>query len=113
LQAVGLIESKPGSGNYVLKSPSSDEEESAPHLIESEAGCLEVMEAREVLEPPVAALAARKITPEKLIDLQRAIREMDEQAQIGDYGSARPSDQYYRPEDLPRIYAPLLLEELR
>jgi len=27
LQAVGLIESKPGSGNYVLKSPSSSDEE--------------------------------------------------------------------------------------
>jgi len=96
LQAVGLIESKPGSGNYVLKSPSSsDEEESAPHLIESEAGCLEVMEAREVLEPPVAALAARKITPEKLIDLQRAIKEMDEQAQMGDFDAYIETDKAF------------------
>ena len=41
LQAVGLIESKPGSGNYILKTPTSEEEKEAPHLIESEAGCLE------------------------------------------------------------------------
>ena len=42
LRAVGLIESKSGSGNYVLKRPSSGEEKEAPHLIETEAGCLEV-----------------------------------------------------------------------
>lgn len=95
LQAVGLIESKPGSGNYVRKSPSSDEEDSAPHLIESEAGCLEVMEAREVLEPPVAALAARKITPEKLINLQQAIKEMDEQAQMGDFDAYIETDKAF------------------
>ena len=85
LQAVGLIESKPGSGNYVRKSPSSDEEESAPHLIESEAGCLEVMEAREVLEPPIAALVAQKGTNEHLADLEQILRQMRAQAKSGNF----------------------------
>jgi len=95
LQAVGLIESRPGSGNYVLKSPSSDEEENAPHLIESEAGCLEVMEAREALEPPVAALVAQKVTPEKIINLKRAIREMQIRARSGDFSSYIEADKKF------------------
>jgi GntR family transcriptional repressor for pyruvate dehydrogenase complex len=85
LQAVGLIESKPGSGNYVLKSPSSAEEQSAPHLIESEAGCLEVMEAREALEPPIAALVAQKGTNERLLDLEQILRQMRAQAKSGNF----------------------------
>ena len=95
LQAVGLIESRPGSGNYVLKSPSSNEEENAPHLIESEAGCLEVMEARETLEPPVAALVAQKVTPGKIINLKGAIREMQIQAQSGDFASYIQADKKF------------------
>ncbi|MCK4246822.1 FadR family transcriptional regulator [Candidatus Bipolaricaulota bacterium] len=85
LQAVGLIESKPGSGSYVRKSPSSDEEESAPHLIESEAGCLDVMEARKVLEPPIAALVAQKRTNEHLADLEQILRQMRARAKSGNF----------------------------
>jgi GntR family transcriptional repressor for pyruvate dehydrogenase complex len=95
LQAVGLIESRPGSGNYVLKSPSSNEEENAPLLIESEAGCLEVMEAREALEPPVAALVAQKVTPGKIINLKEAISEMRIQAQSGDFTSYIKADKKF------------------
>jgi len=95
LQAVGLIESRPGSGNYVLKSPSSNEKENAPHLIESEAGCLEVMEAREALEPPVAALVAQKVTPGEIINLKRAISGMQSQAQSGDFASYIQADKKF------------------
>ena len=95
LQAVGLIESKPGSGNYVLKSPSSDEEESAPHLIESEAGCLEVMEARKVLEPPIAALVAQKGTNEHLAGLEQILRQMRAQAHSGNFSSYFEADKEF------------------
>ncbi len=60
LQAVGVVESRPGSGNYVLRRPPLTDEDAAPHLIESEDGCLEVMEARATLEPPIAYLVAQK-----------------------------------------------------
>ncbi len=80
LQAMSIIESRPGSGNYVLKKPSMSDETDAVHMIESEAGCLEVMEARGVLEPPVAALVARKATSDVLEQLQKYIRQMREHA---------------------------------
>jgi len=87
LQAIGLIESKSGSGNYVLKTPSFDEEQEAPRLIESEAGCLEVMEARACLEPPVAALVAGKASKETISNLETTIDEMRRQAQSGSFPS--------------------------
>ena len=85
LQAVGLIASRPGSGNYVLKVPSSDEEHDAPHLIESEAGCLEVMEARSILEPPVAAYVARDHSTEEIKGLREILGRMRVEAQKGDF----------------------------
>jgi len=95
LQAVGLIETKSGSGNYVLKTPSSDEEQEAPHLIESEAGCLEVMEARARLEPPVAALVAEKASKETVGELEAIIGTMSHQARSGRFPSYFEADQSF------------------
>ncbi len=85
LQAVGLIASRAGSGNYVLKIPSTDEEQDAPHLIENEAGCLEVMEARSILEPPVAAYVARKHSPDEIAALRDILVIMREEATKGEF----------------------------
>ena len=95
LQAVGLIASRPGSGNYVLKVPSSDEEQDAPHLIESEAGCLEVMEARSVLEPPVAACVAREHSPEEVAVLRDILSKMRREAQKGDFTTYFEADKAF------------------
>ncbi len=76
LQAMSIIESRPGSGNYVLREPSSSEESDTVHLIESETGCLEVMEARGVLEPPIAALVANKATDDIVARLREPINDM-------------------------------------
>ncbi|MCS7216455.1 MAG: FadR family transcriptional regulator [Candidatus Bipolaricaulota bacterium] len=64
LAAVGLIEARPGIGNFV-KNPTESMAFEALFLLESEASCLEIMEARTVLEPAVAELAAKKRTPEQ------------------------------------------------
>jgi len=95
LQAVGLIETRSGSGNYVLRVPSSDDEQEAPHLIESEAGCLEVMEARARLEPPVAALAAEKASKESISKLRAVIDTMRHQAQRGRFSSYFEADKSF------------------
>ena len=80
LQAMSIIKSRPGSGNYVLRKPSSSEESDTVHLIESEAGCLEVMEARGVLEPPVVALVAKKASGDLLDRLKELIAKMRKHA---------------------------------
>lgn len=85
LQATSIIESRPGSGNYVLRKPSSSEECDTVQLIESETGCLEVMEARGVLEPPIAALVAEKATNDNLVRLKELITEMRVHAAQDDF----------------------------
>jgi DNA-binding FadR family transcriptional regulator len=87
LQAMALIESRPGSGNYVLRAPSPLDERNAVGLIESEAGCLEVMEAREALEPAVAALAAEKVAKAKaaVTNLKKALEQMGKFAAKNDF----------------------------
>lgn len=85
LQAMALIESRPGSGNYVLRAPSPLDERNAVGLIESEAGCLEVMEAREALEPAVAALAAAKAEKTAIARLKDALRRMGRFAAKNDF----------------------------
>jgi len=95
LQAMSIVESRPGSGNYVVRLPSSAEEDDAVHLIESEAGCREVMEAREALEPPVAALVAAKGTSEVLSALKGILGSMREHAARDDFDAYLDADKAF------------------
>ena len=95
LQAMSVIESRPGSGNYVVRLPSSDEEDAAVHLIESEAGCREVMEARQALEPPVAALVATKGSSKVVSDLRGILGSMRKHAARDDFDSYLDADKAF------------------
>ena len=95
LQAMSIIESRPGSGNYVVRLPSSNEEDAAVCLIESEAGCREVMEAREALEPPVAALVAGKRCSEVVSELKAILGSMRNHAARDDFESYLDADKAF------------------
>ena len=90
LQEAGLVERKVGSGTYLSKD--------APAVIERidaevdvhavhEHSFLETVEARLVLEPGVAALAARNITPEGLEHLRAALEAVRAPASWLEYKS--------------------------
>ena len=79
LAAVGLIESRPGIGNFVAN-PTESIIRDALVLLENEASCLEIMEARGLLEPPVAAAAARKRTSDDLARLREIVEQLMELA---------------------------------
>ena len=98
LQAMSIIESRPGSGNYILRKPSSSDESDTVHLIESETGCLEVMEARGVLEPPIVALVARKASADVLARLKGFIVEMREQAAQDNFDAYFEADKRFHIE---------------
>jgi len=95
LQAMSIIESRPGSGNYVLRAPSLHDETHTVHLIESEAGCLEVMEARKTLEPPVAALIALKSSDGALAELRETVEIMREHAARDDFDAYFDADKSF------------------
>lgn len=98
LQAMGVIESRPGSGNYVLRAPSSTDQSNAVGLIESEAGCLEVMEARGALEPAVAALAALKRDTDAVSRLRDSIARMEAFAVDNDFDAYFQADKAFHEE---------------
>jgi len=95
LQAMSIVESRPGSGNFVVRLPSSAEEDDTVHLIESEAGCREVMEAREALEPPVAALVAMKGSTEVFSTLRGILGSMREHAARDEFDAYLDADKAF------------------
>jgi len=95
LQAMEIIESRPGSGNFVLRLPTSSEEADAVLLIESEAGCREVMEARQTLEPPVAALVASNRVPGVIETLRGILEEMRSHAEKDEFEAYLDADKMF------------------
>jgi len=95
LQAMSIIESRPGSGNYVLRAPSAHDESHAVHMIESEAGCLEVMEARRTLEPPVAAMIAARREEGAIAQLREAVEIMRDHAARDDFDAYFDADKAF------------------
>jgi DNA-binding FadR family transcriptional regulator len=90
LQEAGLVERKVGSGTYLSKdAPAVIERIDAEvdvHAIH-EHSFLETVEARLVLEPGVAALAARNITPDGLKHLKQALEAVRDPASWLEYKS--------------------------
>jgi GntR family transcriptional regulator, transcriptional repressor for pyruvate dehydrogenase complex len=76
LEVMGIIDSKPGLGNYVVHDlPSGLTEFELAGLI-TEGSTLEILEARKMLEPHVAALGAERRTDEDLGAMSSCIDEM-------------------------------------
>ncbi len=82
LQIVGILESRPGDGTYVVKALTDFEEEySALLLLEQSESLSEAFEARRVLEESVIRLACEKAAPEDIEDVARVLEEMKQAAQ--------------------------------
>jgi DNA-binding FadR family transcriptional regulator len=72
LEVSGLVEIKPGSGVYVLKSAALK----SSILADDAPGPLEIMEARLLVESDAAALAAERISNEELLKLKAYLNQM-------------------------------------
>jgi DNA-binding FadR family transcriptional regulator len=95
LQAMSIIESRPGSGNYVVRAPSPHDETHTVHMIESESGCLEVMEARRTFEPPVAAMIAENGSDGDLNGLKETLEIMRDHAARDDFDAYFDADKAF------------------
>jgi len=85
LAAVGLIESRPGSGNYVQNGTMLVDfvGREALVVIENEDSCVEIMEARGLFEPAAAGIAAIRRTQEDLQALKTAYDNLKRLAKEG------------------------------
>lgn len=94
LAAVGLIEARVGIGNFV-RQPTDPLVHQALLLLESEESCLEIMEARTVLEPPLAELAARKRTDAQAEALERICEELQKLADPASFDAYFSADKRF------------------
>lgn len=82
----GLIETRPGRGAMVINATAQAMRHSLELLmrVEHAGGSADVMEVREMLEPEIAALAARRATQDQVTAMQEAVQAMDASLQDAD-----------------------------
>jgi len=84
LENMGLLTVKPGNGTYVREVPiDALVDPLASWLLERKEALLHLLEAREIIEPQIAALAARRATPQAVQAMEEALAEAARQAQAG------------------------------
>src|SRR2546430_9607739 len=76
LESLGLIEIRPGEGTFVRGvSVESLIEPLALAMLSHREAIGELFEARRLLDPAIAALAARRATPEELAEMERILED--------------------------------------
>jgi DNA-binding FadR family transcriptional regulator len=90
LELEGLVEVRTGSGVYVTAKRAAG---AAPRA--SQMGHFEVLEARRIIEPEAAALAARMISEEELRDLEGLVSQMEIENHRGDVVMSEEADRRF------------------
>ncbi len=93
LEAMGLVEVKPGKGSFVCE-PEGKKGFSAEKLFSAigSESIHNIFEARLLFEPSVARMAAERATDEELQEIEDLLEEMKEKLQEGDMAGAIIAD---------------------
>jgi DNA-binding FadR family transcriptional regulator len=91
LELDGLVDVRTGSGVYVI---ATSPNVTAPQRA-SDMGHFEVLEARRIIEPEAAALAARAISQQELRELQALLAEMESENGRGDVVMSEDADRRF------------------
>lgn len=87
LEQMGLIDSRQGDGTYVRSlNPEELTEPLALCLLQSQTQMRELWEARRILEPVLAELAATRITAEEIDELEATLQTQRHQVELGFMG---------------------------
>jgi GntR family transcriptional repressor for pyruvate dehydrogenase complex len=86
LESLGFIETKQGEGTYIASSVETLLASIAFSLSQRRDFLLQVFEARKILEPAIAALAAERATLEEVAKLETILREQARQITEGETG---------------------------
>jgi GntR family transcriptional repressor for pyruvate dehydrogenase complex len=90
LQIVGVLESRPGDGTYVVRTPNPPD--AAVSLLETEDSPVEALAARRILERGVAQAAAARMTGDSLAAVGRALETMRAAAAARDFDAFASSN---------------------
>src|SRR6266566_7213011 len=93
----GLLDTRPGRGAMVINDTAQAMRHSLELLmrVEHAGGSADLMEVREMLEPEIAALAARRATQDHVTVMEEAVQAMDASLQDVDAYIAA-DDQFHR-----------------
>jgi GntR family transcriptional repressor for pyruvate dehydrogenase complex len=90
LESLGLVEIRPGEGTFVRQvSIESLVEPLALLMVSQREAIGELFEARRLLEPSLAALAATRATPEEIQEMERILEEQAKEIANGRTGLAQ------------------------
>jgi len=90
LESLGLVEIRPGEGTFVRQvSIDALVEPLALLMVSQREGIGELFEARRLLEPSLAALAAARATPEEIQEMERILEEQSKEIVSGRTGLAQ------------------------
>lgn len=86
LESMGLIEIKSGEGTFITSTVETLLSPLASAILQQKGVLLEIFEARKIVEPEIAALAAERASPEELEQLEGILREQARQIAEGETG---------------------------
>ncbi len=86
LESMGFLDTKQGEGTYIASSVETLLASLPSTLFQRRDFLLQAFEARKILEPAIAALAAERIAPEEVAQLERILREQARQITEGETG---------------------------
>lgn len=113
LQLVGLVESRPGDGTYVLKNIAGFEEEyRALWLLEESESLFEAFEARRVLEGGIASLACKKASSKDLKLVASALAALQKAADACDFDASNRANQQFHLAIVTATHNSLLVRAL-
>src|SRR3989475_9145520 len=96
LESVGLIEIRPGEGTFVRQVPLDALVGPLALVMTSQREAIgELFEARRVLEPAIAALAAGRATPEEIHEMERILEDQAREIAAGE--TRLPQDAAFPP----------------
>jgi GntR family transcriptional regulator, transcriptional repressor for pyruvate dehydrogenase complex len=84
LEVMGIIDSRPGSGNYIARGMSDDFADREFADLIAQGGTNEILETRSIFEPGCAAFAAQRHTQQDLEAMARCIATMERQVSTGE-----------------------------
>ena len=91
LVSLKLVEARAGKGYYIRKPGAPLHGEDLVQFTLSEQNFLDIMEAREEIEPRIARLAAQRVLPEDLEVIEQTYAKIEEEIRQGTYHDYRQS----------------------
>lgn len=86
LESMGLVTIKSGEGTYVASGSEALLSPLVSIILQQKDVLLDIFEARKVIEPEIAALAAERAGPEEIQQMEEILKEQARQVSQGDTG---------------------------